>query len=111
MMSDLIINIAGNHVSKNVAYFFMTLSPCCLFCCASIRLVWLLDVGSKVDHLEDFGHLAFPDKVSFMVLQLFYFIKYGKVVECRAFNLNSLGHCDRWLLTADVDEVAVVGGK
>ena len=110
-MFDLIINIVGNHVSKNVAYFFVISSSCCLFCCASIRLVRLLDVGPKVDHLENFGHLAFPDKVSFMVLQLFHFLKYDKGVECRAFNLNLFGHCDRWLLTADVDKVAVVGGK
>ena len=74
----------------------------------------MLDKGSKVNHLEDFGHLALPDKVSFMVLQLFHFIKYGKGVECRAFNLNFLGHYDGWLLTIDVGKVAgltIVGGK
>lgn len=65
------------------------------FCCKSIKLVQLLNKGLKVNYLEDFGHFGFPDKIFFMVLQLFYFIKYGKKVEYRAFNLNFFGHCNR----------------
>lgn len=68
MMFDLIIIIAGYYISKNVAYFFVTLSPYCLFCCTSIRLVRLLNVGPKIDHLENISYLALPGKVFFMVL-------------------------------------------
>lgn len=66
----------------------MILSLSYLSYSSSIRLVWLLNIGPKVNHLKDFGHLTFLDKISFMTLQLSYFIKYHKQVEYQTLDLN-----------------------
>lgn len=94
-MFDLIIYVAGDYVTRNMTCFFMTSSTCCFFCWSSVRLVQLLNIGPKIYCLEDFGQLALLDKVALIVLQLFYFIKYGKRVKNETLDLKFFGHGDK----------------